>query len=47
MHAIESQTPRRKSGAMYFLGRPAHVWQDALASSSRRIRRRTERNDQV
>jgi hypothetical protein len=41
MHTIHPEPPRRKSGAMYFLGRPAHVWTAALSTTSRRLRRRT------
>jgi hypothetical protein len=43
MHAIQPQERRRPGGAMYFLGRPAHVWQAALGTASRRVRRRTGR----
>jgi hypothetical protein len=39
MHTTQPRQPRRTTGAMYFLGRPAHVWQDALSAASRRVRR--------
>jgi hypothetical protein len=42
MHTLQPQHPRRKTGAMYFLGRPAHVWTAALSAASRRARRRTD-----
>jgi hypothetical protein len=42
MHTLQPKQTRRKSGAMYFLGRPAHVWTDALSAASRRARRRSD-----